>query len=97
MLEKLHRLCSQIECGIVGEQTGEGGGNGFTDPDEMVSALDGKLSLDMLKRDKGLIRRIKGTPKDVRDEALAKFYDMSLANDEQNMAMSQIYHYVREF
>lgn len=95
MLEKLHRLCSQIESSIVGEQTDRG--NGFTDPDEMVSALDGKLSLDMLKRDKGLIRRIKGTPKDIRDEALAKFYDMSLENDEQNTAMSQIYHYVREF
>lgn len=94
MLEKFNRFCSNLEKQIIKEQKED---DAFETSDEMVSALNEKLSFDLFKKDKDLIKKIKNTLKDVRDEALDKFYDLSLKDDVQNKVISQIYHYIKEF
>lgn len=94
MLEKFNRFCSNLEKQIIKEQKED---DAFETSDEMVSALSEKLSFDLFKKDKDLIKKIKNTLKDVREEALDKFYDLSLKDEVQNKVIKQIYHYINEF
>ena len=93
MLEKLDKFCSELKARIVIEQADDK----FEDAAAMVEALNEKLSFDDFKHDRELIKKIKRTFKDIRDEALEKYYDESLNDEEQDQVKNQIYHYAKEF
>jgi hypothetical protein len=94
MLEKFRRFCRSVESNILNEESND---SAFENADDMLAALEEKLSLDLFKKDKTLIEKIKSTPKDIRESALDRFYDLSLKNEDQDAVIKQIYHYIKEF
>lgn len=93
MLEKFNKFCSNIEARIIKEQVEN---DSFKSSDEIIDELEKKFSLQDLKDDRTLIKKLKRTSDDILEEALNEYYDPSLKNDMQNMIISQIYHYLKE-